>query len=190
MGLKLLLSPHNDDAVLFACFTLLCERPQVITVFDSYAQPARGLEYCDAETRRREDEAAMEILGLQPPVFLGVPDDLGVLEAAKIVEAKLQVLADTTEFEQVWYPACEERGHTQHNIVGLAASSLWSGIGRRYCTYKRGAGKTRGEEVLPDHGHWLALKHRALACYESQMNMDPRMGCWPWFIDDLRESVE
>ena len=73
--MKLLVSPHNDDSVLFAAFTLQRERPLVLTVFDSFAQVAGGHEGCDAMTRRSEDMRAVhDVLGCDIQ-FGGVRDD-------------------------------------------------------------------------------------------------------------------
>ena len=70
----------------------------------------------------------------------------------------------------------------------------------QYLTYTRGYGKSRmlriagvtpdvrnAREVLPRSDDDIARKHRALACYRSQMDMTPGIGCWEWFMGDLRE---
>jgi hypothetical protein len=87
----------------------------------------------------------------------------------------------------------------------------------RYLTYTRSQGKSRGPstcpecaglgyaareydpcdrcggsgdltiQVLPRSGEDIARKHRALACFKSQMQLDPRIGCLDWFMGDLRE---
>jgi len=43
--------------------------------------------------------------------------------------------------------------------------------------------------VLPKSGEEIARKHQALACFKSQMQLDERIGCWPWFMGDLKEYV-
>ena len=55
-----------------------------------------------------------------------------------------------------------------------------------YLTYKRGSMRSRGTEV-PFEPKWAWLKLRALACYQSQVELENTM---PWFIDDtFREYV-
>jgi hypothetical protein len=53
-------------------------------------------------------------------------------------------------------------------------------------TYTRSNGKSRGREVPIERGEWIINKLRAMACYRSQIEI-PRLGCWPHFVNDLRE---
>jgi LmbE family N-acetylglucosaminyl deacetylase len=176
--MKLLVAPHNDDEVLFGAFTLLREKPLVVIIFDGYVQQNRGLPIT-AMQRRDETEAACDILGVEVQ-FLGFHDDERPRPRA-IEEA----LATFYHPEQVYAPAWEVNGHPQHNLVALACEGL--PVVERYLTYTPAGKSTSGRPVPILDGSWIALKHRALACYESQMSLDPRMGCWPHFMRDQTE---
>lgn len=189
--MKLLLSPHNDDEALFASLTIQQERPAVIVMYDSYLQVNRGATGCDLYTRRQETcNALAELAGTKatpvPEFFAGFRDDK---------EYTAEALADRLrkswlDPERVWAPAFEENSHAQHNLVAQAAELAYPGLVTHYLTYTRGGGKSRsGVEVQPRSGEEIARKLRALACYASQLQMDPRLGCWPHFMRDLTEWV-
>jgi LmbE family N-acetylglucosaminyl deacetylase len=179
--MKLFVSPHNDDAALFASFTLQRERPLVLTVFDSHVQVSRGHYACDAATRRKEDAAAMEILGCGI-AFSGVSDEEPELTIKERVRGALSHWTPS----EVWIPAVEDGGHLQHNLVGEIGSDVFAGSKiHRYLTYTRTHGKsTNGREVKPT-GAMMMKKLQALACYRTQIEIDA-LGCWPHFMD-LRE---
>lgn len=182
--MKLFLSPHNDDAILFGCFTLLREQPTVLTVFDSLIQYARGFPACGLLNRRNEDEAAIKLTGCK--VRFGAVSDM--IDGDRIAGFVRLALAREPDPERVWAPAVEDGGHEQHNIVGKIAAELWPGRVTHYMTYRRGHGRSLGREVLPEKPEHVGIKLRALACYGSQM--DPRLGCVPWFLDGQREYVQ
>lgn len=179
--MKLFLSPHNDDAVLFASFTLQRERPLVLTVFDSHIQVSRGHAQCSAPARRLEDMAAMTILGCDV-AFSGVPDDCDPHWIRTRVHSALSHWTPT----EVWLPAVEEGGHEQHNFVGEIGLEAFKGATiHRYLTYTRTKGKsTNGREMKPT-GTMVLKKLQALACYRTQIEIDA-LGCFPHFMD-LRE---
>jgi LmbE family N-acetylglucosaminyl deacetylase len=197
---KLLIDPHGDDAVLFASFTVMRERPLVLVVFDSFVQPLRGALGCDLMTRRRESLDAM--VHLDPPKieWLGFRD--GDPPVVNNLTNALVACIDGIDVNfpalEIWAPAYEEGGHEQHNLVARACDAFEGSCRvHRYLTYTRRHGKSRLEdpdyrypyraEVLPRSGEDIARKHRALACFKSQMQLDPRIGCADWFMNDLRE---
>lgn len=197
--MKLFLSPHNDDETLFGAFTIMRERPEVCIVFDSFVQPSRGISGCDMLIRRRETVRALSALTLMldwhgaiknqavEPRFLALSDELNY--APEALARCLGTYRDVAE--EVWIPAVEPDGHLQHNLVGQVGLEVFSNAKvHRYLTYSRRSGKSRGGvEVLSRSGDEIARKLRALACYTSQLQMDPRLGCWPWFMGDLKEYV-
>lgn len=161
--MKLFISPHNDDAVLFGTFTLLRERPNVVVVFDSYVQPGRGYPNTDAETRRAEDIEAISNVLECPLTFLRFRDD------APNWPSILTTLASISDHvEQVWAPAVEPDGHAHHNAIGQLSKQLWNGKVQHYATYTRTNGKSKGQpvEYQPE---WVEKKLKALACYKSQI---------------------
>lgn len=172
------LAPHNDDETLFAAYTLLRERPRVFVVFRSAKQEAVGITWAERES---ETDAALQILGCAYSQW-EYPDDVLASELRPFLEERLGRLAKT--HETCFAPAVEEGGHEQHNLVGEAALAAFGASRvRPYLTYRRGYGKTVGDEVVPEPAE-VAKKLRALACYESQIR-EP--SCRPWFVGDLRE---
>ncbi len=189
--MKIFLSPHNDDEVLFGAFSIMRERPLVIVVYDSYVQGNRGADVT-VHQRRRETRAALSELNANEPCFLGLRDDKAYTPADVAFRLRSVVDIDQT-FDVVYSPMYDTDGHEQHNIVARAAGLLATPHHVRYSTYTRGGGRqVTPNEVLPLDGSMIARKHRALACYESQMSMDAKhpLGCWPWFVGDMREYVE
>ena len=187
--MKLFLSPHNDDECLFGALMIMREKLLVVVVYDGYVQGNRGVGVF-ATQRRLETISAMEELGCSmPPKFLGLRDDCAYTPDDVVFRLRSVVDVDQT-FESVYAPMYDLDGHAQHNIVALAADKL-NGIHRvRYSTYTRsGRRQCTQNEVLPTSGDMIARKHRALACYTSQIDMDERLGCWPWFMGDLKEYV-
>lgn len=193
--MRLFLSPHNDDETLFGAYTLMRERPTVCVVYDSHVQPSRGVPGCGVEARRIETERAIRVLTGDPDIEdVEVPVDfLGLHDS---VEYPVKLLADLLYEKykgatEVYSPLYEHGGHDQHNLVAQAAALAFPRTpGQLYLTYTRNGGKSRnGTEVLPRSGDDIARKLRALACYSSQLQIDPRLGCWPHFVGDLREYV-
>lgn len=178
--MKLFVSPHNDDAVLWASFTLQREKPTVLTVYDSYVQPQRGHARCDMMTRRNEDMAAVRGV-------LGCPIQFAGLKDSELISGAVMVaLLKWKEVSEVWLPAVEKNGHDQHNLVGEIGAQVFSGAKiHRYLTYTRTGGKsTKGIEITPT-GAMVLAKLKALTCYRTQIEIDA-LGCWPHFMD-LRE---
>ena len=160
--MKIFLDPHGDDAVLFASFTLLREKPLVVVVFDSYLQEQRGYGITAAQ-RRAETEAACKILGVDVQ-FLGFRDDTpdwdGIVEALYGFEGCES---------PVFAPAVEFGGHDHHSMVGEIAEKVLPPV-RSYLTYTK-SGKSTGGVPVPYEPEWALLKLRALACFESQIKL-------------------
>lgn len=186
--MKLFLSPHNDDETLFGAFTIMRERPLVIVVYDGYVQNNRGAQV--TYTRRRQESCmAMNALGVPEPRFLGMRDD-AVYTPEDVVFRLRDVVDVDSKFDAVYSPMWDNGGHDQHNVVALAAGLLHANTYPAYSTYTRNGGRQRtSNEVTPTDGRMISRKHEALACYTSQMDMDPKLGCWPWFMGDMKEYV-
>lgn len=184
---RLLVSPHNDDAVLFACFTMLAERPMVLTVFDSYLQVDRGYKQCDAETRRQEDSDAIQgVLGMPLLAFGRVPDN----EPMALTRAKVRSALAQWDPDEVWLPAIEHGGHEQHNLVGELGMEVFGRSALHfYLTYTRSGKSTAGVRVDPPGGAAVGKKLRALACYKTQIEI-AELGCLPHFLRDQNEYMQ
>ncbi len=169
-----LISPHDDDSVLFAAVTCQRERPTVVVVTDSYVQPARGEVGCSASERALETQKAHDLLGCQT-IRLGLRDD--DLTREQVERALADVLPD--DVETVYVPALEG-GHPQHDLVAHAAANRVSPHQLScYSTYAR-----LSQYLAPDlqpigttEVEWTRqeydLKQRALHCYESQRRINP-----------------
>lgn len=182
--MSIFLAPHNDDETLFGAFTIQDARPLVVVVYDGHVQAARGLPVTWTE-RRAETVKACELLGLSSVVFLGFSDLDATVTSADIATRLLQVVGPAVQLEHVFAPAVEMDGHAQHNLVALAVPA-----GRnvtRYLTYTAAGKSVSSRPVEIQSPRWIARKLRALACYESQFNLDPRMGCFPHFLRDQTE---
>jgi LmbE family N-acetylglucosaminyl deacetylase len=194
---KLLLAPHNDDEVLWTAFTVMREKPLVVVVFDSYVQLERG-NPVTWQDRRLETSCALEALGhtLEAGLsFLGIHDTAEEPFTDPRIQPSLHariahLLSVIGEPEHVWAPAIEQNGHAQHNVIGRVAEYLWPGRVTHYLTYTRDKGKsTSANRVAIESGDWVRRKLRALACYESQIDIE-RLGCREHFCRDLWEYYE
>lgn len=166
-----LISPHDDDSVLFAAFTCLRERPTVVVVTDSYVQPARGEVGCSADERAEETRNANAVLGCET-ARLGLRDD--ELTSIAVAEA----LSRLTGAEMVYVPALEG-GHPHHDLVANAAAVTF-GVERLRCysTYAKlsqylpvdlhPVGTTEVEWTRDEY----ARKQGALECYASQRRIN------------------
>ncbi len=173
----LLLEPHNDDAVLFASWTCLRHRPHVITVLYPLIQSSNGISGIEREAENNE---AMEILGCTWQQWVHQTD---IDPGWELVRRNLEREAKEP-WELVFAPWPDEpAAHDHHRQIGALALDVFGPERTRfYCTYAVGGDKTRGREV-PYEPAWIEKKHRALACYRSQMERGPRR----LFMMDLME---
>lgn len=178
--MNLLFAPHNDDESLFAGFLIQREKPLVVIVFDGHIQAKRG-EPVTARQRRAETLEALKEMGSLPPLFMGYSD---VDDNPPSLKEALLALINRHNPQRVWAPAVEQKGHTQHNLVGRLVADLFPAA-EHYLTYTRGGGKSRGAEVKPEP-EMISRKLRALACYSSQMQI---ANCRDWFMGDIREYL-
>ena len=164
MNKSVFFAPHNDDAELFACYTLLREKPLVVQVTDSWIQPNRGDVGCDANTRWEETKKAMEILGC-PVIRLGMKD----------FELDYQffgsfLLQSMSGFDTVYAPAIQE-GNPQHDLISRACQAVFKDKCKLYSTYEKGIWFSKGDvEIVPTEEEY-ELKKKALSMYKSQLNL-------------------
>ncbi len=187
MKKKLFISPHNDDETLFGSFTIMRENPSVLVVFDSYLQVERGAQGCDMKTRRDETRNALLHLGCNSVFYLGLKDSDFAILNERAISTIAEEISRYSTFSQVWAPAFEPEGHHQHNLASRAADMIFGNkIQDQYLTYTRSGGKSvYGRQVQIRHGNWISAKLKAMACYESQMDLS--IGCWPHFLRDQTE---
>ena len=158
---SLVISPHSDDAVLFTGYTLMRDKPLVLTVTSSFIQSNRG-ENVTAQQRIQEDIAAMKILGC-PIVFGQLRDD--VLDSWGVNN----LLSKFHNFDKIYIPAVQG-GNKQHDLIGKVALKLWPKA-IQYATYAKGEWKSKGSTCIRPFEQEVLLKSKALDCYQSQLNL-------------------
>jgi LmbE family N-acetylglucosaminyl deacetylase len=194
---KLFVSPHNDDEVLFGAFTLMTEKPYVAVVYDSYIQDERGLPGCYWKNRRSETIAACAVLGIPSEhiFFLGFPDNKPEVPgqiASRLLTVKHLVSLQTNpaileDWETVYAPVqYSPKGNAQHNKVGIACAIAFSASQLKFYHTYTASGKVIGNKrvPVPENMPAVQLKLRALAEYTSQLAQ------WSTRDHFLREQYE
>lgn len=172
----ILIEPHMDDAVLFASYTILGERPVVCTALGNTTY---------GDVRREEHMAALRVLGADRDAWNGNwpenrPDWEDVREWMRDLRNELRP-------DLVYAPKQEVGGHEQHNMIAEIAMHTFTGCAMSfYMTYRRGDRRSRGAFEFEPKPGWAALKFQAMACYASQIEW---IHTRPWFAADdaLRE---
>lgn len=177
----LFLAPHNDDEVLFGSFLIQEHRPEVVVCLRSQVQRERyGIT---AAVREAETTDALLELGIE------TWEQWAYLDSDPDWDAIREHLATRYAWPEVgivFAPAIEEDGHEQHNRIGALALEVFGDRVVSYLTYTRSGGRSRNGTEIQPKPEWVERKHRALACYRSQI-AEP--SCAPWFLGDLREYV-
>lgn len=176
MSHVVLLAPHHDDETLFAAFQILRVKPLVIICTRALVQEQRGYTFQrDGETlpitplqRELETAAAMDVLGVEWEQW-DIPDNQG--GTMHPLRNKIEALA--ADYYHCIAPAFEPGGHDDHNLVAAYANVAFESDEdnrlTRYLTYTRSHGRSTGGQRVEFEPGWPALKMRALACYESQI---------------------
>jgi LmbE family N-acetylglucosaminyl deacetylase len=160
---NLLFSAHDDDQALYSSFLCIRKRPLVVLCTDSFIQPLRGDMGCSAEERAKETEEACKILDCEV-IRLGIRDDQ-ISDA--LFRSALEQGFDPNE--KVYLPALQG-GNFAHDIVSRVGSEFFRDV-TYYATYSKGEHFSPiGEPVIPTEEE-LALKNRALDCYQSQISL-------------------
>lgn len=159
---SLFIEPHQDDAILFGAFTLMREKPLVLSLTDSFIQPNRGEKGCSAAERRQETIEACKLLGC-PVVFAGLRDDS--LDKCQIEG----VLSRFHGFDKVYAPAIQG-GNAQHDLIGECVKK-WRPDVIQYTTYTKTELYTEGDIEITPSKIEQELKLKALGCYPSQLNL-------------------
>lgn len=162
--MKILLSPHDDDHVLFGSFICMREKPLIVIVTDSYIQPNRGEVGCSAAERAAETAAACEVLGCKV-LRLGIHDDFVTTGLV------LSAMSQFASVECVYAPAFQG-GNPHHDMVAHAAEVAFTGILKKYTTYTKAKLHTEGDFEIKPTAEELAIKNKALDCYPSQQRIN------------------
>ena len=153
--MKVFLSPHPDDAVLFASYLIQREKPLVVTITHPTFQGDNG------EERILEDYRAMRILGV-PIMYLGIDED-------KLTEELLRSKLEQFSSETIFYvPEYEKDGNPHHNLVHDTVRRMTDGYFKEYKTYSGWLDRSGDKEVIPTPEE-LATKQKAILCYRTQI---------------------
>lgn len=179
---SLLLSVHDDDAVLFAAFTCMRERPLIVVCLDSYLQPARGEIGCSAEDRALESMRAHFILNCKT-VRLGLHDD-NVTEE-ELTERFCEI--NVNDLDCIYAPAIQG-GNVHHDMVGRVAQKVFGSKVRQYTTYSKTELYTTGTTEIVPTPEENKRKRNALRQYVSQLRInrphfDAVLDKSEWLID-------
>jgi hypothetical protein len=113
-----------------------------------------------------------------PVLSLGLRDDQLDGELVKRSLSKLRV------FGTVYAPAIQG-GNWQHDLIGQCALEVFGEGVRQYTTYTRTELWTKGNiEIVPTEEE-KAIKNKALACYQSQLNLNSTR---PHFLAVINKS--
>lgn len=172
---KLFISPHNDDSVLFGAYTLIREKPLVLTVTDAFIQSNRG-EDITADQRWEEDVSAMKILGCSI-IRGGIRDDI-------IDEWALDNLLNKfANFDVIYAPAVQG-GNKDHDLIGQVALKIFGDKVIQYSTYEKGQWYTSFGNIVEPTDEEYQLKKKALDCYQSQINLPATKGHFEGIIQE------
>lgn len=158
---KLLVSPHNDDEALFCAFTMLREKPLVLTVTDSFIQFERGDDITWMQRRQESKEAAL-ILGCEVE-FGGIRDTELTADSLRKLFAKYQ------DYDVVYAPAIQG-GNWQHDMISNIAQEMFQNV-ILYTTYTKSKLHTTGSVEIVPTPEEIDLKNQALFCYQSQLRL-------------------
>lgn len=158
--MTILFSAHNDDEALFACYTIMREKPLVVIVYDGHQHQRKFNVSIDQ--RRQESIEAMKLLGVNVE-FLGFSDEPNRAKYEDIRELILKHKGD------VYAPALGL--NPQHNIVHEICKEFDDV--QFYCTYDENDLLQKGRiEIVPTEEE-KELKNKCLDCYTSQLKINP-----------------
>lgn len=172
MSRALLLSPHADDEVLFAAFTVIRYRPDVVICCPSVR------DYGSTAERHWESQNAGNILH-------AASVEQWAYESEDELAWRLISLDQARHRPLVFAPS-EDCSHPDHRMVGSAAARVFGGRLFRFHTYNATGKVRRGTQVAFEPA-WVQLKLRALAMFTTQLE-HPR--AHKFFMEDLHEYYE
>lgn len=159
--MQILISPHNDDESLFACYTIMREKPLVVIVYN-------GDQHSDkfgipVQERKHESAEAMKLLGVEVE-YLNMSDwgdDMDYYTMCSRLEKYKP--------DKVYAPA--KGKNPQHNLVSIVCDDTFKNV-VHYCTYDDDLLQKGSIEIKPTKEE-MELKNKCLDCYKSQLKINP-----------------
>lgn len=171
----LVIAPHPDDEV-FGCggtMSLLRRGGTTVTIIivTNGAQNGDNTVGNLVEIRAEESRSAAKVLGLDAPIFWGLPDrevKYGEVLIGRLVEAILETTADL-----VFIPSPTE-WHPDHQAIAFAGAEAVRRLGgkRQAAFYEVGA-PLPSPNLIHDITSADELKRQAMRCFRSQLQEQP-----------------
>ncbi len=171
----LVIAPHPDDEVFGCGGTLsLLRRIGCVVSVVVVTDGALGGDNSGGrlvEVRAAESRAAAAVLGLDAPVFWGLPDR-GVDYGEALVERIIAVIQET-DAELVFLPSPAER-HPDHQAIAFAGAEAIRRIGgSRQAAFYEVSEPLPCPNLILDISAAEADKRRAMQCFQSQLQEQP-----------------
>lgn len=180
----LLLAPHHDDETLFASFICLRYQPTVVIVYG--ISEANGVP---TETRNEELWRALSHINpnVGPTAIWPLSDTKATEEEVEAWMIGLRDPSGQDDWDVVFAPAEEVKGHAQHNIVGRLADRVFGDVQvEHYLTYTTPPlERSRNGTEIAYEPEWLFRKHAALACHRSAADTPS----YRHFAEDVKEYL-
>jgi glycosyltransferase involved in cell wall biosynthesis/LmbE family N-acetylglucosaminyl deacetylase len=171
----LVIAPHPDDEV-FGCggtLSLLRSGGCMVTII-IVTNGALGDDSVDGkliEIRAGESRAAAKLLGLDAPIFWGLPDrgvSYGEILIARLIEAIAEFDADL-----VFLPSPSD-WHPDHQAIAFAGAEAIRRLGGlRQAAFYEVTDPLPNPSLIHDISAVEALKHQAMRCFPSQLQEQP-----------------
>jgi len=162
--MNIFLAPHSDDEALFGTYIINRTKARVVVVTDGTSHLEKfGVKL---EERRNESREAMKLLGVETD-FLRIGEEDLTADRLKLALSLLE------SPDRVFAPA-QQGGHYHHDLVSSVAKKLWGDRVLYYSTYSEASLTPTGEiAIYPKDEAEEQLKQKVLACYTSQLRINP-----------------
>ena len=170
----LILAPHPDDEV-FGCGGAACLHRQqgaevtVVVVSDGAAHAAEAERGRIFSVRQAETNLALNILGIPPAVFWGIPDR--TLGASTLLPIQMADLLQAQPFDRIYTPSLSEI-HPDHLSCTRAAMAALAQLQQQGKPLPQLVLYEVGVPLMPnclvDISSAWALKKQAMQCFASQ----------------------
>ncbi|MDP2786085.1 MAG: PIG-L family deacetylase [Sulfurimicrobium sp.] len=171
----LVIAPHPDDEV-FGCggtLSLLRGSGCMVTII-IVTNGALGGDSADGkliEIRADESRAAAKLLGLDAPVFWGLPDR-GVSYGEVLIDRLIKIILET-DADLVFLPSPSD-WHPDHQAIAFAGAEAIRRLGGlRQAAFYEVTDPLPSPNLIHDISAAEALKHQAMRCFPSQLQEQP-----------------
>lgn len=168
--MSIFLAPHNDDEALFGSYIIQRTQSEIVVCTNGTTHEKFGVT---AKMRKEESQAAAKVLGV-PITFLGI-DETKLNRDILIRELKARDIFSNCECDEtdiVFAPRLQG-GNRQHDLISNVAQELWGKRVIFYSTYSKDSLEPEGQMPLTPTTEEETKKQEALACFVSQIKINP-----------------